>query len=114
MKVGTTIVSAFDPPAATDGKPDCAARARVQESERFSRHGRARSSSSIRTSSKSSIAAIDDAWDEDAFERMSAHGVGGPMDPAEYLLFPTGPFIGEIADTIVNFTTERKIEDAQP
>ena len=35
------------------------------------------------------------------------------MDPAEYLLFPTGPFIGEVADTIVNFTSERKIEDAQ-
>jgi hypothetical protein len=53
----------------------------------------------------------DDAWDEQAFERMSAHDV---TDPADFLLFPTGPFIGEIADTIVNFTAERKIEDAQP
>ena len=25
-----------------------------------------------------------------------------------------GPFIGEVADTIVNFTTETKLEDAQP
>ena len=32
---------------------------------------------------------------------------------SDYLLFPDGPFIGEIADTIVNFATETKIEDAQ-
>jgi hypothetical protein len=49
---------------------------------------------------------------------MSAHGVeeasSDPKIPDSYLLFPDGPFIGEIADTIVNFTTETKIEDAQP
>jgi hypothetical protein len=32
---------------------------------------------------------------------------------SDYLLFPDGPFTGDIADTIVNFTTETKIEDAQ-
>jgi hypothetical protein len=53
----------------------------------------------------------DDAWDEEAFERMSVHSVS---DPNQLLLFPTGPFIGEVADTIVNFATETKIEDAQP
>jgi hypothetical protein len=52
----------------------------------------------------------DDAWGDDAFERMTLHD---GLPPEELLLFPTGPFIGEIADTIVNFTTERKIEDAQ-
>jgi prepilin-type N-terminal cleavage/methylation domain-containing protein len=57
---------------------------------------------------------LDDAWDEDAFERMSAHGVSDPMDPNSYLLFPNGPFVGEVADTITNFTTEAKLEDAQP
>ncbi|MCC7475597.1 MAG: type II secretion system protein [Pirellulales bacterium] len=60
---------------------------------------------------------LDDAWDEEAFEKMSAHGVtengGDPNDPASYLLFPTGPFVGDIADTIVNFATETRIEDAQ-
>ena len=30
-----------------------------------------------------------------------------------YLLFPDGPFVGEIADTEVNFTQETTIEDAQ-
>jgi prepilin-type N-terminal cleavage/methylation domain-containing protein len=54
---------------------------------------------------------LDDAWDVDAFERMSAHEIANGADP---LLFPDGPFIGEVADTIVNFTTETKLEDAQP
>jgi hypothetical protein len=61
----------------------------------------------------------DDSWDDVDpstdqfvnFERMSAHFV---TNPNNFLLFPDGPFIGEIADTIVNFTTETKIEDAQP
>jgi hypothetical protein len=57
---------------------------------------------------------LDDAWDEPAFERMSAHSAQDPMDLNSYLLFPTGPFVGEIADTIANFTTETKLEDAQP
>jgi type II secretory pathway pseudopilin PulG len=62
---------------------------------------------------------IDDAWDTTDFtnfERMSAHGVeesgGDPKLADDYLLFPTGPFIGEIADTVVNFATQSKIEDA--
>lgn len=59
----------------------------------------------------------DDEWGEEAFERMSVHGVqeagGDPAKLADYILFPSGPFTGELADTIVNFTTERKLEDAQ-
>jgi prepilin-type N-terminal cleavage/methylation domain-containing protein len=54
---------------------------------------------------------LDDAWDVDAFERMSAHEIANGAEP---LLFPNGPFIGEVADTIANFTTETKLEDAQP
>jgi prepilin-type N-terminal cleavage/methylation domain-containing protein len=54
----------------------------------------------------------DDDWGVTHFERMSIHEVMS-SSPADYLLFPTGPFIGEVADTIVNFTPERKIEDAQ-
>ncbi len=55
----------------------------------------------------------DDAWGED-FERMSAHAVPNPDDPASYLLFSDGPFTGDLTDTIVNFTQQTKIEDAQP
>jgi hypothetical protein len=58
---------------------------------------------------------LDEAWDEASFEKMSCHanGMNFPADLANYVFFPDGPFIGEVADTIVNFATETKIEDAQ-
>ena len=34
-------------------------------------------------------------------------------DPKRLPPVPDGPFMGDMADTIVNFTTETKIEDAQ-
>ncbi|HEX3600840.1 MAG TPA: prepilin-type N-terminal cleavage/methylation domain-containing protein [Lacipirellulaceae bacterium] len=52
------------------------------------------------------------AWDETNFKRMST-GLVATNRPDDYLLFPTGPFIGDIADAIVNFASETKIEDAQ-
>jgi prepilin-type N-terminal cleavage/methylation domain-containing protein len=58
----------------------------------------------------------DDVWDNtnlDNFERMSVHHIG-TNNPDDYVLFPTGPFLGEIADTVVNFATQTKIEDAAP
>jgi hypothetical protein len=58
---------------------------------------------------------LDGAWDTDAydaFEHMSAD-VGSKTTPNDFLLFPTGPFVGEVADTIVNFAPETRIEDAQ-
>jgi prepilin-type N-terminal cleavage/methylation domain-containing protein len=54
---------------------------------------------------------IDEEWDVAAFERMSMHP---PIDYANFLYFPEGPFVGEIADTITNFASETRIEDAQP
>jgi len=54
----------------------------------------------------------DGAWGEESFERMSVHAVGS-ANPNDYLLFPTGPFTGDVADTIVNFTSRTRIEDAQ-
>jgi hypothetical protein len=109
-------LSRFDPPAATDESP-------------FPLHVHAFKKASDSASTNAPIEFVnpdkfqimhcgdDGEWDPDAFERMSAHGVeesgGDPTDVSSYLLFPTGPFIGEVADTIVNFTAERKIEDAQ-
>lgn len=52
---------------------------------------------------------INDRWDQDTFrDRVSCRGTKFVADP---LLFPGGPFVGDIAETIVNFTTETKIED---
>jgi hypothetical protein len=61
---------------------------------------------------------IDEEWDEEQFERMSAHGIndagGSSNNIDDWLLVPDGPFIGEVADTIVNFIPATRIEDAQP
>jgi hypothetical protein len=62
-------------------------------------------------------AGVDDEWGEEAFELMSAHGVveagRDPSKVTEYLPYPTGPFTGEIADTIVNFSPAT-LEKSQP
>ena len=55
---------------------------------------------------------IDDRWGTDeSFELMTAHRVQS-TDPADYLLYPTGPFTADVADTVVNFTTGT-LEDSQ-
>ena len=57
------------------------------------------------------------AWDEENFRRMAPEKLLGAAlrsnNPNDYLLLPTGPFIGDIAEAIVNFTDGTKIEDAQ-
>jgi prepilin-type N-terminal cleavage/methylation domain-containing protein len=54
-------------------------------------------------------AGIDDEWGD--FTKMSVQAVGTNI-PANYLLFPTGPFTGEVGDTIVNFS-ESTLEGSQ-
>jgi prepilin-type N-terminal cleavage/methylation domain-containing protein len=54
---------------------------------------------------------INDRWD-DAFKQMSVKLKSFSNNPNDYLLFPNGPFVGDMADAIVNFTTETRIEDA--
>jgi hypothetical protein len=50
---------------------------------------------------------INDKYDQDTFrDKISNRGTN-------IVLFPAGPYTGDIAETIVNFTTETKIEDAQ-
>jgi prepilin-type N-terminal cleavage/methylation domain-containing protein len=55
---------------------------------------------------------LDEEWG-DAFEEMSAHGVSNPRELDSYLIFPDGPFTGEVADTITNFS-EGTLEASQP
>jgi prepilin-type N-terminal cleavage/methylation domain-containing protein len=50
---------------------------------------------------------INDRWDQATFrDRISAAGAGSNVTT-----FPEGPFVGDISETIVNFTTETKLED---
>ena len=53
---------------------------------------------------------IDDVWG-DAFDQTSYAQYKG--DPTKFLWFPQGPFKGDLADTVVNFVTQTKLEDAQ-
>jgi prepilin-type N-terminal cleavage/methylation domain-containing protein len=106
----------FDPPAATNAAGSIALH--VHPLKKFSSAGAAWPFQFVEPEKFQVLhCGLDEAWDEEAFERMSYHGVKDLMlDPDElknYLFFPTGPFIGEVADTIVNFTTETKLEDAQ-
>jgi prepilin-type N-terminal cleavage/methylation domain-containing protein len=55
---------------------------------------------------------IDEEWGTDAFERMTMHNVP-PNTLDDLLLFPDGPFTGEAADTITNFS-EGTLEASQP
>jgi hypothetical protein len=56
---------------------------------------------------------IDDAWDTARFAQMAPAQKANSNNPSDYLLFSTGPFVGEFADTQVNFAAETTIEDAQ-
>lgn len=53
---------------------------------------------------------IDEEWGESEFEKMSLHP---PNTPANMLLYPNGPFTGEVADTLTNFS-EGTLEASQP
>jgi len=58
---------------------------------------------------------IDNVWDDGSanqFKKMTSRYVAS-TNASDYLLFPTGPFVGDLADTSVNFAAETTIEDAQ-
>jgi prepilin-type N-terminal cleavage/methylation domain-containing protein len=54
-------------------------------------------------------AGIDDEWGD--FSKMTTLTLS-TNDPTKYLLYPTGPFTGEVGDTIVNFS-ESTLEGSQ-
>jgi len=56
-------------------------------------------------------AGLDDAWGN--FSAFSIKTAASANDASAVLLFPTGPFTGDIADTVGNFGTGT-LEDAQP
>jgi hypothetical protein len=101
--------AAYDPPAAT---ASTGAAVHVHAIKRRSESAGSDVPIQFATPDKFQIlhAGIDDAWGEPAFERMSVHD-----DPtaSNLLLFPDGPFTGEVADTIANFS-EGTLEQSQP
>jgi prepilin-type N-terminal cleavage/methylation domain-containing protein len=51
---------------------------------------------------------INDRWDQETFRDRVSTQYGNANN---FLTYPDGPFTGDIAETIVNFTTETKLED---
>jgi len=119
-KSGAAVSSAFDPPAATLLNPNALHVHAFKKAHPNYTAGGIYPPIQFVNPEKFQVihCGIDDEWHEEAFERMSVHGVEDlplPTDEVEsYLLFPDGPFIGEIADTIVNFSPVTRVEDAQP
>jgi prepilin-type N-terminal cleavage/methylation domain-containing protein len=114
LAVGGTVLGPFDPPAASDLAGDMVLHVHAVKkvSDSITPNG---VPIQFATPDKFQIlhAGIDGEWGEEVFELMSAHGVNGSTNPNDYLPFPTGPFTGEAADTIVNFS-EATLEDSQP
>lgn len=58
-------------------------------------------------------AGLDDAWGDWRAERMPTDW-SSPGDTYNGVLYPDGPWTGELADTITNFATGRTLEASQP
>jgi prepilin-type N-terminal cleavage/methylation domain-containing protein len=111
------VLAAFDPPAATQLSLLGPSGQGLHVHAIKRRSESAASTASIEFANRDTFqilhAGIDDLWGEDAFERMTAENVVPPSDPNAYLLYPDGPFTGDVADTLTNFS-EGTLEDAQP
>jgi prepilin-type N-terminal cleavage/methylation domain-containing protein len=108
------VLAAFDPPAATQLSllGPSGQGLHVHAIKRRSESAASTASIEFANRDKFQIlhAGIDDLWGEEAFERMTAEN-GAPSNG--YLLYPDGPFTGDVADTLTNFS-EGTLEDAQP
>jgi prepilin-type N-terminal cleavage/methylation domain-containing protein len=120
-KEGSAVTSSFDPPAATSLNPNALhVHAFKKAHPNYTDASGPYPPIQYVNPEKFQVihCGIDDAWHEEEFEKMSVHGVDAlnlATDELEsYLIFPDGPFIGEIADTIVNFSPVTRVEDAQP
>lgn len=103
--------AAFDPPAAPSVNPNA-----LHVHALKTRSESAGAALAIQFANKDKFqilhCGIDDEWGADAFEKMTLHG-SPPPTTAELILFPNGPFTGEVADTITNFS-EGTLEASQP
>jgi prepilin-type N-terminal cleavage/methylation domain-containing protein len=108
VKSGSNYLATFDPPAST---PTSSNPLEVHAFKKAAESAAAASPIDFVNAGKFQVlhSGIDDQWGE--FEKVSVE-----HDPtgANLVLFPNGPFTGELADTSVNFISQTKIEDAQP
>lgn len=113
---GGTILGTFDPPAATEltGLGPDGMGLHVHAIKRMSQSAGSGVPIEFVNPEKFQIlhAGVDDEWGEDAFELMTAHEVNSTSKD-DYLFYPDGPFTGEVADTIVNFS-DATLEASQP
>lgn len=58
-------------------------------------------------------AGLDDAWGNFG-NAMGVDYTASPTDQANQLTYPEGPFTGDLADTITNFSTNATLADSQP
>ncbi len=109
--VSGNVDGRFDPPAASDLSPNPL---HVHAVKVRSESAAANSPVQFANQDKFQIlhCGIDEEWGEEAFEQMSVHDVNS-VDPNSYLLYPDGPFTGDIADTLTNFA-EGTLEASQP
>jgi prepilin-type N-terminal cleavage/methylation domain-containing protein len=56
---------------------------------------------------------LDDAWGPELAKSGNYPNVDPSDDPSAYLLFPAGPFTGEAADTLTNFTDGAIADEAE-
>jgi prepilin-type N-terminal cleavage/methylation domain-containing protein len=114
---GGNVIGPYDPPAASDLNPSGELHAHALKVR--SESATAPVPIQFANQGKFQIlhCGIDDVWGAEILEKTSAHGVadggGDPANPVAYLLYPTGPFTGDAADTVVNFVTQARLEDAQ-
>lgn len=115
VKSGSTLLGTFDPPAASSLNPNALHVHAVKKRSEVAVDPSS-STPAIEFANKDKFqilhAGIDEEWGEAAFEQMSVHTIG-TNNSEDYLLYPDGPFTGEVADTITNFS-EGTLEASQP
>lgn len=97
----------FDPPAGTETSPNALDVHAVKK-----KHESSSATITIQFANQDKFqilhAGVDDAWGD--FEPMSLAHI---VPPEQVLVFPNGPFTGDVADTIVNFS-DSTLEASQP
>ena len=112
VRSGSDLLGTYDPPAATALNPNALEVYAIK-----TRSESAADSSPIQFANKDKFQilhpGLDEEWGEEEFKKMAPRYVNS-INAQDYLLYPDGPFTGEVADTIVNFSDNTTLEASQP